>query len=134
MLISELIRLGRMLRPQCRGFLFVGDKSCTIGAVLEAAGYGSTPEEIAYHRGAFNWRALLATNAAEYRTVGEIAKLNDRGMSSEDIANWLVASGLDFDVKVNARLPENATTCAVEAPAGGRKEKLHETETTMSRV
>lgn len=44
--LSEAIRLGAMLRPQCYGTLFEGGKSCAMGAVIEAAGLSGYQEDL----------------------------------------------------------------------------------------
>lgn len=47
MKLSEAIRLGAMLRPQCRNSLLsIAGGSCAFGAALEAVGFASSPEDL----------------------------------------------------------------------------------------
>jgi hypothetical protein len=40
MKLSEAIRLGAMLKPQCRGEFYKDGKTCALGAALDASGIG----------------------------------------------------------------------------------------------
>lgn len=113
-LLSELIHEGAAKRPQAFGDYYetpahfrdcpVGNctdnmerarqvgATCALGAALEAAGYDVTgPREL----------PVEFTN--EHGVLGEVITLNDeRRMTREAIADWLVESGSDVLMPVAA--------------------------------
>lgn len=113
MKLSEAIREGAKLRPQCRGELFRyinpvhGWLSCALGAALEGLGVsppaegedwdsrGKVPDETLCHSFPF----LYIPESGEQRDLSplglEIIDRNDKqGQSREEIADWLEAQGL----------------------------------------
>lgn len=81
--LSEAMRIGAKIRPQCAGAWFVKDGSCAIGAVWEAT-YGTTDT---------GFRLVGCVISREYGIsdyfLGEIIRRNDSGQSRESIADWL---------------------------------------------
>lgn len=111
MLMSDLIILGSMLRPQASGVLFDSrGGSCATGAAIEALGYSG--DDIV--NGRVDWTDLFRDHIV---IQGEIARRNNTGQSRESIAVWLRASGNDFNLE---RLPENAPVCEAQTHAGGK--------------
>ncbi len=84
--LSEAIRIGARLRPQCTRTYWHNGGTCAIGAALEATGFPvfrSTQgicEHIERH-----WPTA---------PTGDIYRRNDGGESRESIADWLEAQGL----------------------------------------
>lgn len=84
--LSEAIRIGARIRPQCAGQFFDGDASCAIGAALEAvfgtnnyyADHVQAPDRV--------W--------PEVRDLwSRIYDMNDSGKTREEIADWLECEG-----------------------------------------
>lgn len=102
MRLSEAIRLGSLIRPQCRGYLFKDGGSCAWGAAEEAVGtsynenlganYG--PVHGAF-RSEWNWTTkakATCPGCGEIRDVDWILSLhlNDRHYwTREQIADWV---------------------------------------------
>lgn len=84
--LSEALRRGAALRPQCRNTFFNGIGTCALGAIAEARG----------------WIPRAEKNSGVYEFVpegrgnlgGEISVRNDDGESRESIAAWLESKGL----------------------------------------
>ncbi len=94
MLLSEAIRLGAMLRPQCQRNFFVGDGSCAWGSALEAVGLRE--EVMANTREGFS--LVLKTFPIAAHKIPEQRNLplrdvvwlkNDSGETRERIADWV---------------------------------------------
>ncbi len=106
--LSEAIRIGAKLRPQHHGALFAHGASCAMGAAYEAR-FGTPgpeawlcplmtgcPHEEMIQSMEAEWPFLLRGNGGT-GLFGEITSLNDspsRGMTREQIADWLEAQGL----------------------------------------
>jgi hypothetical protein len=98
--LSEAIRIGARIRPQCVWLWFDNGKSCAQGAAYEAVfGY---PGDMALRGTSTDpsrpgtWIAnALRDKFPEYGPIaGEIQSRNDRGESRESIADWLQSMGL----------------------------------------
>jgi hypothetical protein len=96
--LSQAIREGAKLRPQCKKFVFAHGKSCAIGAWLEGLGYP-------YKEGAHLSYLLalppsiedaFASADSAYRQKYRlwIWQDNDQGRSRESIADRLESIGL----------------------------------------
>ncbi len=90
--LSEAIRIGARLRPQCRAEFFKDGGSCVIGAALEGAGlywkvmaYKAEKRVWPYH-----WIRELFPNTVSDR---EFFVRNDNGETREQIADWLEEQG-----------------------------------------
>jgi hypothetical protein len=84
--LSEAIRIGAKLRPQCRGNYFEDGKSCVLGAAWEGAGFDDeAPYDYMYQ---VLWKFGIN------RLASLIASKNDAGESRESIADWLESQGL----------------------------------------
>lgn len=90
--LSQAIRIGASLRPQCIGFLFRHGESCALGAAWEGIGekyveFGSVCNEAYAH----------IYDALQDRfgniVTDEAMTMNDNGMSREHIADRLEALG-----------------------------------------
>lgn len=89
--LSEAMRIGARLRPQCVGRAFHDGASCAWGAAWEGSG-GSYDEGKPYSQIAF----ALVDRFKAGRAFGHeisIASLNDSGRSREEIADMLEAMG-----------------------------------------
>jgi hypothetical protein len=89
MRLSEAIRIGARIRPQCSqvyGDEYAGT-SCAIGAAWEAV-TGQNPWEVE----PLKLDEILGRTRAGIRS--EIFSRNDSGESRESIADWLEAQGL----------------------------------------
>lgn len=84
--LSEAIRIGARLRPQCTAVFFSDGASCAIGAAMEATGiaYGDTPNTGELHK---------LFPALDEFAMSIYAK-NDDGWTREQIADWLEKQGL----------------------------------------
>lgn len=90
--LSELIRIGAKLRPQCIGWThsdFSGVwKSCAIGAAIEAK-LGQMPN------GHTDCDDIVNILGISMTLMGRITQLNDKhGLTREQIADILEAEGL----------------------------------------
>lgn len=91
MLLSEAVRLGAMLGPQCRGQMFGGNgASCAMGSALLAVGMTAYEKQTSY-------QAILDKFPAMHPGLPyEIENANDSLLwTREQIADWLVESGND---------------------------------------
>jgi len=89
--LSEAIRIGAAKRPQAVGKYFKDGASCALGAAYEAvtgkyveSGSGGLPNMIKWFEDHFemdDWRGM------------DITERNDRGVSREQIADWLESQG-----------------------------------------
>ena len=86
--LSEAIRIGARIRPQCVGAFFRNGASCAWGAAWEGAG------------GEYNQRLFIEEIMKKFpafESLGElrkdIADKNDGGDTREQIADWLEAQG-----------------------------------------
>lgn len=98
MKLSEAIRKGATLRPQGFGMYMTYDLrgklcSCVLGAALEGMGYSTRQIQ--------NEFSLLQKVITGYGDIyGDIVRMNDiKRMSREAIADYLVSSNRDFEVK-----------------------------------
>lgn len=87
--LSEAIRVGAKIRPQCTGTSFDGVGSCVIGAAYEAITGKTTPN---YGKAwiELSIRGVWPDGLLPY----ELHFLNDRGKTREQIADILEARGL----------------------------------------
>lgn len=83
--LSQAIRIGAKIRPQCRGEFFANGGSCALGAAVEAI----TGKADANFPGP--WEVFF--NAPD-QIFGALLVRNDDGQSRESIADWLEAQGL----------------------------------------
>jgi hypothetical protein len=83
--LSEAIRIGAKLRPQCRETFFQHGRSCALGAAVEAI----TGKASADFQG--SWEKFF--NAPD-EVFGPILIRNDSGEPRESIAAWLESQGL----------------------------------------
>src|SRR5882762_300527 len=94
--ISEAIRIGARLRPQCTGQMFLHGKSCALGAAYEAL-YGYPGLDVVQMNTviegscALNWLPKGFPTMAKYDSA--IFMKNDSGETREQIADWLEALG-----------------------------------------
>lgn len=107
MKLSEAIRLGAMLGPQCKGSYRLRDATCALGAAAIAMNCQCRD---------------LVTLFPEIGRLGEcglgskIAELNDfQDYSREQIADWLVESGLDCESVTPAPTEEIAAFAEIVA-------------------
>ncbi len=92
MKLSEAIRAGAKLRPQCIGLFFKEGCSCAAGAALEATGtpyleYNKRSKLVAQ-----SYHEFYATFLSRFPgiSIGEIICKNDSaGLSRESIADWV---------------------------------------------
>jgi hypothetical protein len=102
-LLSEAIRLGAMLGPQIRGY-YVAESgaSCALGAAISALNL----------RPQFGYAELCRVfPRLRYSLVQAIVQRNDwLGWTREQIADWIVASGIDCEAMLG---------CPPEPEAGG---------------
>jgi len=84
--LSDAIRIGAKLRPQCSHFYHANGASCALGAAWEAL-TGMTYAEVGISR-TLTQRFQLPFN----KTI-EIMNRNDAGQTREQIADWLEAQG-----------------------------------------
>jgi len=82
--LSEAIRIGARLRPQCRETFFWRGASCALGAAAEAIG-GYTDE-----RFPTDWESFFG---APDDIIGQVIVRNDCGHTRERIADWLESNG-----------------------------------------
>ncbi len=87
--VSEAIRIGASLRPQCKGYLFANGGSCVMGAAWEGFGFTKLLDGTMNADGGrlvWDW----------WRNNGwpSVWRENDGGQSREAIADWLEAQGL----------------------------------------
>ena len=94
-LLSELIREGAQFRPQTDGVFVSKDGSCAIGAAAEAAGFVK-PLSNGYYTTDLEWVTEMNDLTLE------VYELNDhQGWTRERIADWLVDTGKDVEMRVN---------------------------------
>lgn len=94
MMLSEAIRLGAMLREQCRLRMFYKEKSCALGAALEAVGLRPLALQVGFYD--CTRKDLLGI---EEDLVTDIMLRNDRQyMTREAISDWLLESGRDVEI------------------------------------
>jgi len=109
MKLSEAIRLGAMLRPQCTDgnlFSLIGGVlgSCAIGAAFDAVGLSPNDDP-----------AYLGISERLYKMIyrrNDGLLVGGRKWRREEIAEWLVKSGRDIEIQtqpVDAQ-PEVSTT------------------------
>lgn len=89
--LSDAIRIGSALRPQCTGAMFKGGGSCALGAAYEALfGYpGDEPESDVGRLYRIKERVLVPFDA--FSGIGTYR--NDNGWTREAVADWLEALG-----------------------------------------
>lgn len=92
--LSQAIRIGAKLRPQCsRTYFAWADRplavgSCALGAAWEGAGYGGPTHA------PFGYQDVCKAFGITEPLAQSIAIRNDRGDTREQIANWLESQGL----------------------------------------
>lgn len=94
--LSEAIRVGARLRPQCRASFFNGFGSCALGAAMEALLNRPTDRDADYVWLCDHFPELkkqIRTHRA-WELGCEIVERNDGvGYTREQIADWLEAHG-----------------------------------------
>ena len=92
--VSEALRIGAALRPQCRGHLFINGMSCALGAIWE--GFGFAPETVIYAPPEFEIVSALKVRHLwpDGLLAYDIVVKNDTGQTREAIADWLETKGL----------------------------------------
>jgi hypothetical protein len=94
--LSEAIRIGAKIRPQCKSFLFFAGKSCALGAAYEAF-FGHPGADGYWSDKDLRFMESFGTKLrGKYPALPfvEIVSRNDRGESRESIADWLQSQGL----------------------------------------
>lgn len=89
--LSEAIRVGAKLRPQCFGFLFRDGASCALGAAYEALGgipIDGDASDPAYCKIYDQLEGRFGSDICY-----EAHDRNDRGASREAVADWLESEG-----------------------------------------
>lgn len=88
--LSDAIRVGARIRPQCQGALFRAGASCALGAAYEGkTGKRCFPNEYSAVMGEF---PILGAHGLN--DLGRaIFNRNDSGKSREAIADWLESQG-----------------------------------------
>lgn len=100
MKISEALRKGSKIRPQCKGLYFKDGCSCSLGAIFEAIGV-ATPEsqstEITFLRKYYPQADNIVEHPVDKRKTylsAVILALNDYdNWTREQIADWLESIG-----------------------------------------
>lgn len=89
--LSEAIRIGSKIRPQCYGYLFKDGASCALGAAWE--GLGNDPVEGGPKNPAYNavYNALYARFGSD--VCYTVESRNDAGASREAVAHYLESQG-----------------------------------------
>ncbi len=97
--LSEALRVGARLRPQCKGELFTDKGSCALGAIYEAV-FGYCADSPAVLIAKFvrhypeldnSWCDIRERNVRFL--ISEIYTRNDSGQTREEIADWLESIG-----------------------------------------
>lgn len=93
MKLSEAIRLGSMLRPQCKGLYFTEGGSCALGAAYEATySYPGDETIISYSKFEEAYPILKPSGVTDKpsRLAMSITNLNDiQGWTREQIADFV---------------------------------------------
>src|SRR5260221_1193465 len=84
--LSEALRRGAALRPQCRNTFFDGTGTCALGAIAEGRGWIPSREK--------NNGVYVFVPEGRGSLGGDISVRNDDGESRESIATWLESQGL----------------------------------------
>ncbi len=93
--LSDAIRIGARLRPQCVGRLYRYGGSCVIGAAFEGAGWKAEAEKYEAKEGSSPWHWLEERFGVPHAIVDRIWRRNDLcDESRESIADWLQSIGL----------------------------------------
>ena len=92
--LSEAIRIGARIRPQCRYDAFRNGKSCAWGAAWEGSGHPYQEDKTHVQIWASSDEWMAASRALRASCGVGVAELNDRGESRGQIANRLEALGL----------------------------------------
>jgi hypothetical protein len=87
--LSEAIRVGAKIRPQCTRDFFYANGSCAFGAAYEAA-TGVVKRNLLMEDFFLLWPELK--NLLDIRIA--VSRRNDSGESRESIAAWLDSIGL----------------------------------------
>lgn len=89
--LSEAIRIGAKLRPQCVGYLFKGGASCALGAAYEAL--GGKPVEADSTNPEYNriYDDLYGRYGVDVCSIAY--DRNDHGASREAVADYLESQG-----------------------------------------
>lgn len=91
--LSDAIRIGAKLRPQCECELFADGGSCALGAAYEGI-TGQTCESHEYSRVINAFPALRRVSGGGMNNLGfSISSRNDSGETREQIADWLESQG-----------------------------------------
>ena len=94
--LSQAIREGAKISPQCRNGLYIDDdgKTCAIGAAFRAMGYlQSASGYYAANQQGNLFDRLVQTFGFPEVLHREITSRNDSGQSREEIADWLESKG-----------------------------------------
>lgn len=89
MKVSSAIRIGAMVRPQCRIKMFMNGRSCSLGAAWEGMGYGYDESAGQLFLSGISNRLGISSELAQ-----KIANRNDSGSTREQVADWLEEQGL----------------------------------------
>lgn len=94
--LSEAIRIGAQIRPQCSVEFYDDGKSCALGAALEAI--GKRDEAMSYRANEvawpYEWISKYFVLPEDFDELKDVGYLNDEGLSREQIADHLEAKGL----------------------------------------
>lgn len=88
--LSEAIRIGAKIRPQCFGVAFENGGSCALGAAFEGSRGYPWPESDPM---GFPMTPLYTGFGVPWEVVSEAFKRNDSRQSRESIADWLESRG-----------------------------------------
>ncbi len=91
--LSEAIRIGARMRPQCTGTFFSVGKSCAIGAAMDALGLKRFSEEYKDKNVCWPYNDAAKRFGVSLSMMEEIYGKNDSGQSREQIADWLESIG-----------------------------------------
>ena len=96
MRMSEAMRRGTAMRPQCRSTMFNGVGSCAVGAAMEGAGIELVYTLHELTRAYPEWTPILnalvtsdANSTARYCWLVMTYLNDERKWTREDIADWL---------------------------------------------
>lgn len=90
--LSEAIRIGAKIRPQCFHSLFKNGGSCVLGAAYEGA--TGKADAVKHCQVSAIFPELRALKHNDLGQVGwDMFKRNDDGESRESIADWLESKG-----------------------------------------
>ena len=92
--LSEAIRIGAKIRPQCSGEWYREGKSCAMGAAAEADGWKDYAVQYRNKNIVYPWMRFKKRFGIDDAMQEHIWRRNDSGESRESIADWLESQGL----------------------------------------